>query len=58
LYLRHTSFEVKRPHILNLVKTLPDTMIKMNVICVKEERPPKGKAPIEWCLATIRLMPE
>jgi hypothetical protein len=51
LQIRYAPFEVKRPYILNPVKTLPGT-VAMNVIYVKEERPPKGKAPIEWFLAT------
>jgi hypothetical protein len=49
--LRYASYPVKRPHILNPVKSLPE-FIDMNVIYVKEERPPKGKKPIEWFLAT------
>jgi hypothetical protein len=46
LQLRYASYSVKRPHILNPVKTLPE-FIDMSVIYVKEERPPKGKEPIE-----------
>jgi hypothetical protein len=49
--MRYASYQVKRPHILNPVKTLPE-FIAMNVIYVKEENPPKGKAPVEWFLAT------
>ncbi|GHV87637.1 hypothetical protein AGMMS50255_9330 [Spirochaetia bacterium] len=51
LQLRYAQFAVKRPHILNPVKSLPDS-VTMNIIYVKEEHPPKGKAPIEWFLAT------
>jgi hypothetical protein len=47
LQMRYASYPVKRPHILNPVKTLPDC-IEMRVIYVKEEKPPKGKEPIEW----------
>jgi hypothetical protein len=41
----------KTPAYLNHVKTLPES-IAVNVIYVKEERPPKGKEPIEWFLMT------
>jgi hypothetical protein len=51
LHLRHALFSIKRPHILNPVKTLPES-IMMNVIYVKEEHPPKGHEPIEWFLMT------
>jgi hypothetical protein len=51
LQLRHASYSVKRPHILNPVKTLPDS-VDMQVIYAREEKPPKGKEPIEWFLAT------
>ncbi|MDR2408330.1 MAG: hypothetical protein LBE13_09515 [Bacteroidales bacterium] len=47
LQMRYASYQVKRPHIFNPVKTLPE-FIAMNVIYVKEENPPKGKAPVEW----------
>jgi hypothetical protein len=42
---------IKRPHILNPVKTLPES-VEVNVIYVKEEHPPTGKEPIEWFLMT------
>jgi hypothetical protein len=48
--LRYARFSIKRPHILNPVKTVPDA-VDMNVIYVKEEHPPKGTRPIEWFLA-------
>jgi hypothetical protein len=51
LQLRYASYSVKRPHILNPVKELPD-WIELQVIYVREERPPKGKGPIEWFLVT------
>jgi hypothetical protein len=51
LQLRYASYSVKRPHILNPVKTLPES-IAMQVIYVKEEKPPRGKDPIEWFLTT------
>ncbi|GHT60214.1 IS4 family transposase [Spirochaetia bacterium] len=51
LQLRYAQFAVKRPHILNPVKSLPDS-VTMNIIYVKEEHPPKGNKPIEWFLAT------
>jgi hypothetical protein len=47
LQMRYASYSVKRTHILNPVKALPDC-IDMQVIYVKEEKAPKGKAPIEW----------
>ncbi|MDR2402395.1 MAG: hypothetical protein LBD78_00005, partial [Spirochaetaceae bacterium] len=47
LQLRYASYSVKRPHILNPVKALPDA-IDLQVIYVKEEKPPRGKEPIEW----------
>jgi hypothetical protein len=47
LQVRHTSYSVKRPQILDKVKTLPDT-IDLRFIYVKEEKPPRGKEPIEW----------
>jgi hypothetical protein len=49
--MRYASYSVKRPHILNPVKPLPDS-IAMQVIYVKEEDAPRGKEPIEWFLAT------
>jgi hypothetical protein len=50
LQLRYASYSVKRPHILNPIKSLPE-FIDMSVIYVKEEKPPRGKEPIEWFLA-------
>jgi hypothetical protein len=47
LQLRYASFEIKKPHILNSVKTLPDS-IEAQVIYVKEEKPLKGRDAIEW----------
>jgi hypothetical protein len=47
LQLRYAPFTIKRPHILNPVKTLPES-ITVNVIYVREKKPPKGKGPIEW----------
>jgi hypothetical protein len=47
LQMRYAPFTIKRPHILNPVKTLPES-ITVNVIYVKEEHPPKGTGPIEW----------
>ncbi|MDR2632630.1 MAG: IS4 family transposase [Treponema sp.] len=54
LQVRYATYTVKRPHILNPVKTLPDG-IDLQVIYVKEEKPPKGKEGIEWFLATSEL---
>jgi hypothetical protein len=51
LQMRYASYPVKRPHILNPVKGLPDS-IALQVIYVKEEKPPNGKEPIEWFLMT------
>jgi hypothetical protein len=51
LQLRYALFTIKRPHILNPVKTLPES-VEVNVIYAKEEHPPKGKAAIEWFLMT------
>jgi hypothetical protein len=47
LQVRYVPYAVKRPQILNKVKTLPDS-IAMYVIYVREEKPAKGKSPIEW----------
>jgi hypothetical protein len=47
LQLRYAAYSVKRPHILNPVKSLPES-IEVNGISVKEERPPKGKEAIAW----------
>jgi hypothetical protein len=44
---RYASFAIQKPHILDPVKTLPES-IEVNVIYVKEERPPKGKDAIAW----------
>jgi hypothetical protein len=51
LQMRYAPFTIKRPHILNPVKTLPES-IEVTVIYVKEEHPPKGNRPIEWFLMT------
>ncbi|MDR2210974.1 MAG: transposase, partial [Spirochaetaceae bacterium] len=51
LQVRYASYAVKRPQILNKVKTLPEA-IAMHVIYVREEKPVKGKSPIEWFLVT------
>lgn len=51
LQVRYASYAVKRPQILNKVKTLPEA-IDVQVIYVREERPVKGKAAIEWFLTT------
>jgi hypothetical protein len=45
--MRYASYSVKRPRILNPVKTVPDS-IAMQVIYVKGEKAPRGKEPIEW----------
>jgi hypothetical protein len=42
LQMRYASYSVKRPHMLNPVKGLPDS-IALQIIYVKEERPLKGK---------------
>jgi hypothetical protein len=47
LQLRYASYSVKRPQILDKVNTPPDA-IDMHVIHVKEEKPSRGKEPIEW----------
>jgi hypothetical protein len=46
LQIRYALFTVKRPHILNPVKALPES-VEVNVIYVKEEHPSKGHEPIE-----------
>ena len=51
LQVRYASYSVKRPGILNSVKTLPET-IDLQIIYVREENPVKGKGAIEWFLAT------
>ncbi|MDR1105458.1 MAG: IS4 family transposase [Treponema sp.] len=53
--MRYAPFTVKRPHILNPIQTLPQS-IEVQVIYVKEEHPPKGKGPIEWFLMTNELI--
>ncbi|MDR2303321.1 MAG: hypothetical protein LBE10_01855 [Treponema sp.] len=47
LQMRYAPYSIKRPHILNPVKTVPDG-IAMQGIYVKEEKPPKGKEAVEW----------
>jgi hypothetical protein len=47
LQVRYAPYAVKRPQILNKVKTLP-AAIDMHVVYVREEKPVKGKSPIEW----------
>jgi hypothetical protein len=56
LQLRYAPFMIKRPHILNPVKTLPES-VEVYVIYVKEEHPPKGKGPIEWFLMASEPIP-
>jgi hypothetical protein len=51
LRIRYALFTIKRPHILNPVKTLPES-VEVNVIYIKEEHPSKGHEPIEWFLMT------
>jgi hypothetical protein len=51
LQIRYAPFRIKRPQILNPVKTLPES-VEAHVIYVKEEHPPKGKSPVEWFLIT------
>jgi hypothetical protein len=51
LQMRYASYSVKRPRILNKIKTLPEA-IDLQVIYVKEEKMAKGKSPIEWFLLT------
>jgi hypothetical protein len=51
LQLRYARYSVKKPQILNKVKTVPE-VIDLHIIHVKEEQAVKGKAPIEWFLAT------
>jgi hypothetical protein len=47
LRVRYASYSVKRPQIWDKVKTWPDT-IDLPVISVKEEKPVKGREPVEW----------
>ena len=51
LQIRCDRFDIKRPSILNKVKTLKDS-IGVWVIHVKEEKPSRGVEPIEWFLMT------
>jgi hypothetical protein len=51
LQVRYASYPVKRPYILNKVKTLPDA-VTLQVVYVREEKPPAGKKPVEWFLVT------
>ena len=51
LQIRHDRFEIKRPAILNKIKTLKDS-IAVWVVHAKEENPPKDVEPIEWFLMT------
>jgi hypothetical protein len=53
--VRFASFEIKKPQILNKNKEPPQS-IRVNVIYVKEENPPKGLEPIEWFLITTEEM--
>jgi hypothetical protein len=47
LQVRYAPYAIKRPQLLNKIKTLPDS-IAMQVIYVREEKTVKGKLPIEW----------
>jgi hypothetical protein len=51
LQMRYAPFTIKRPAILNPVKTLPES-VEVTVIYVKEEHPPKGHELIAWFLMT------
>jgi hypothetical protein len=51
LELRYARFEVKKPNLLNRETIIPKTT-NLNVIYVKEKKPPKGSKPIEWFLST------
>jgi hypothetical protein len=51
LDIRYKGFEIKKPQILDKNKGLLPTL-KVNVIYVKEESPPRGCDPIEWFLIT------
>jgi len=51
LQIRCDRFDIKRPSILNKVKTLKNS-IEVWVIHAKEENPPDGVEPIEWFLMT------
>ena len=55
LQIRYDCFDIKRPKILNKIKTLKDS-IQVWVIHAKEENPPKGVEPIEWFLMTNELV--
>jgi hypothetical protein len=51
LQIRYSRYEITRPAILDKNKALKDS-VEVCVIHAKEEHPPKGVAPIEWCLMT------
>ena len=51
LQIRYACFEIKRPAILNKIKTLKDSLTVW-VVYAKEENPPKDVEPIEWFLMT------
>ena len=51
LQIRHDSFQIKRPSILNKIKHLKDTQ-EATVIYVREERQDKAVEPVEWFLMT------
>jgi len=51
LQIRYDRYDIKRPSILNKIKTLKAS-IELWVIHAKEESPPKGVEPIEWFLMT------
>jgi hypothetical protein len=55
LQIRYDCFEIKRPMIRNKNKTLKDS-IKVWVVHIKEDNPPKGEEPIEWFLMTNELV--
>ncbi|MDR2447151.1 MAG: hypothetical protein LBD58_07675 [Treponema sp.] len=49
--LRHASYSIKRPRILNPVKGRTPDSTALQVIYVKGESPPRGESPTEWFLA-------
>ncbi|GHV22891.1 IS4 family transposase [Spirochaetia bacterium] len=51
LQIRYAQYGIKRPEIKNKNKTLLPSL-KVNVIYVKEEKPPAGIEAIEWFLMT------
>jgi hypothetical protein len=51
LQIRYARYEIKRPQIKNKNKALLPSLA-VNVIYVKEERPPQGIEAIEWFLMT------